>query len=147
MDEVTDWVEWMLHKVMFWESDNGRKGRILRAIHHLMSYAMLTLILVSHTIYPALWFQTILVVAVGLVWIQHMILRGCVFTRVEQRLLGDQDNFWDPYVELMGIKPSHEVNTAVLITVSTVGFSLMSLEWTSNVIRLVRDLLKRKYDV
>jgi hypothetical protein len=147
MDEVTDWVEWMLHKVMFWEGDNGRKGRILRAIHHLMSYAMLTLILVSHTIYPALWFQTILVVAVGLTWIQHLVLRGCVFTRVEQRLLGDQDNFWDPYVELMGIKPSNDVNTAVLITVSTVGFTLMGLEWTSNIIRLVRDVLKRKYDV
>ena len=145
MDEVTDWVEWMLHKVMFWETDNGRKGRILRAIHHLMSYAMLTLIVVAHTLYTALWFQTILVVAVGVVWIQHMLLRGCVFTRVEQRLLGDTGSFWDPYVELMGIRPSRDVNTAVLITVSTVGFALMGLEWTANVLRLVSERLKHYY--
>ena len=145
MDEVTDWVEWMLHKVMFWETDNGRKGRILRAIHHLMSYAMLTLIVVAHTLYPALWFQTLLVVAVGVVWIQHMVLRGCVFTRVEQRLLGDTDSFWDPYVEFMGIRPSQDVNTAVLITVSTVGFALMGLEWTANVLRLVSERLKHYY--
>jgi amino acid transporter len=76
-----------------------------------------------------------------------MILRGCVFTRVEQRLIGDSDNFWDPYVELMGIKPSHEVNTAVLITVSTVAFAFMGLEWTANMIRLTRDFLKRMYDL
>jgi amino acid transporter len=147
MEEVTDWVEWMLHKAMFWETDNGRKGRILRAVHHCMSYGILTLILVSHTIYPALWFQTMIMIAVGLTWIQHMILRGCVFTRVEQRLLGDQSNFWDPYIELMGIKPSTEVNTAVLITVSTVAFAFMGLEWIANMIRLTRDFLKRMYDV
>lgn len=135
----------MLHKVLFWESDKGRKGRILRAVHHLLSYAMLTLIIVAHTLYPALWFQTLLVVAVGVVWIQHMVLRGCVFTRVEQRLLGDTDSFWDPYIELIGIRPSQDVNTAVLITVSSVGFALMGLEWTSNILRLLKEVLKRKY--
>ena len=145
MEEVTDWVEWMLHKAMFWETDNGRKGRVLRAVHHLMSYAMLTLVIVAHTLYPALWFQTMLLVAMGTIWVQHIVLRGCVFTRVEQRLIGDRNAFWDPYVELMGIRPCEEVNTAVLITVSTVAFGLMGLEWTSNVIRLVKEILKRKF--
>jgi hypothetical protein len=145
MDEVTDWVEWMLHKAMFWETDIGRKGRILRAVHHLTSYAMLTLVIVAHTLYPALWFQTFLLVAMGVIWIQHIVLRGCVFTRVEQRLIGDSNAFWDPYVEFIGIQPSEQVNTAVLITVSTVAFSLMGLEWTSNVIRLIKEVLKRNF--
>ena len=145
MEEVTDWVEWMLHKVMFWETDNGRKGRVLRAVHHLMSYAMLTLVIVAHTLYPALWFQTFLLVAMGVIWVQHMVLRGCVFTRDEQRLIGDSNAFWDPYVELMGIRPSQDVNTAVLITVSTVAISLMGLEWTSNIIRMFSEFIKRKY--
>ena len=145
MDEVTDWVEWMLHKTMFWETDNGRKGRILRAFHHLIAYSILTLVIVAHTLYPALWFQTILLVGMGVVWIQHMVLRGCVFTKVEQRLIGDKGAFWDPYVELMGIQPSEQVNTAVLITVSTVAFGLMGLEWVSNIIRLLTEFIKRKY--
>ena len=105
---AVDWTEWLVHIILFWESDNKKKGRILRAVHNAGVYALLTLIIVSHVIYPAFWFQSIVFGFCLLVWIQHILTNGCVISKVEQRLLEDENSFLDPYLELLNVKTDND---------------------------------------
>jgi hypothetical protein len=130
---AVDWTEWIVHRMFFWESDDAKKGRIVRAIHHAGVYALLTLIVVSHTIYPAFWLQTLLLGFCVLVWIQHMVTHGCVISKVEQKLLKDESSFLDPFLELFQIEASENSKQGILMLGSSLFVFLMSLEWISRV--------------
>jgi hypothetical protein len=130
---AVEWTEWIVHTVLFWETDNAKKGRILRAIHHAGVYALLTLIIVSHTIYPAFWLQTILLAFCFLVWVQHILTHGCVISKVEQKLIGDESSFLDPFLELYQIEASEFSKQGILTLGSSLFLALLSLEWISRV--------------
>jgi hypothetical protein len=126
---ATEWTEWAVDKILFWETDKERKGKLLRWVHHFMSYALLIMIVVSHTIYPAFWLQTMILGFCILVWLQHVTCNGCVLSKVEQKLIGDSKSFIDPFVEIFHIEPTQQITIAILILGSTIGVSLLSLEW------------------
>lgn len=130
---AVDWTEWLVHTVMFWEPDNKVKGRVLRAIHTCGVYVLLTLIVVSHTLYPAFWLQTLLFGFCILVWIQHVVTNGCVISKVEQRLLEDTQSFIDPYLDLFHIEATPASKSGLLTLGSTVVVFMMGLEWVSRV--------------
>jgi len=130
---AVDWTEWAVHRAFFWESDNAKKGRILRAMHHAGVYALITLIIVSHTIYPAFWLQTALLSFCIVVWIQHMLTRGCVISKVEQKLLEDESSFMDPFLELFQIEATEFSKQGILMLGSSVLILLLSLEWVGRV--------------
>ena len=130
---AVDWTEWLVHRVFFWESDDAKRGRILRTLHHATVYALGTLIIVSHTIYPAFWLQTFLFGVCILIWIQHMLTHGCVASKVEQKLIKDQSSFLDPFLELYGIEASEPSKQGILMLGSSLVVFLMSLEWVARV--------------
>jgi hypothetical protein len=130
---ATEWTEWAVDKILFWETDKERKGKLLRWVHHFMSYALLIMIVVSHTIYPAFWLQTMILGFCILVWLQHITCNGCVLSKVEQKLIGDSKSFIDPFVEIFHIEPTHQITIAILILGSTIGVALLSLEWIARV--------------
>ena len=138
---ATEWTEWIVHRVFFWESDNVKKGRIVRAIHHAGTIALGTLILVSHTLYPAFWLQTILLGFCLLVWIQHILTNGCVISKVEQKLIGDETSFLDPFLDLFHIEATEQSKRGILILGSTLSVALLSLEWIGRVIHKVMPLV------
>lgn len=130
---ATEWAEWGIHRVLFWESDNAKKGRIVRAIHHAGVFALGTLIVVAHTVYPAFWLQTLILGFCGLVWVQHILTNGCVVSKVEQKLIGDETSFLDPFLELFHIEATESSKRGILVLGSTLVMSLLSLEWVSRV--------------
>lgn len=129
---AVDWVERIIHQVLFWESDNKQKGEILRAFHYFGVYALITLIIVSHTIYPAFWLQTAILFFCISVWIQHMLTHGCVFSKVEQRLLEDERSFLDPILGLFHIEANEKSKQGILMLGSSMGVSFLFLEWVSH---------------
>ena len=130
---ATEWTEWIVHRVFFWESDNAKKGRIVRAIHHAGVFALGTMIIVSHTVYPAFWLQTLLLGFCLMVWAQHVLTNGCVISKVEQKLIGDEASFLDPFLDLFNIEATEQSKRGILILGSTIVVSLLSLEWVSRV--------------
>jgi len=130
---ATEWTEWTVNKVMFWEEDPVRKGKILRYIHHFLSNALIILIIVSHTLYPAFWLQTIVLFFCVLVWLQHITCNGCVISKVEQKLIGDTESFVTPILEAFHLEPTQELAVAFVIMGSTLGVFLLGLEWLSRV--------------
>ena len=141
--QAVEWTEWLVHRIFFWETDDKKKGRILRAFHHFLSYALLTLIVIAHTIYPAFWLQTVLLGISSLVWMHHVATHGCVVSKVEQKLLGDSTSFLDPFLELFDIEASERSKQGILILGSTLGVSILALEWFSRVHHKVFSIAKQ----
>jgi len=128
-----EWTEWGVHKVMFWEEDPIRKGKILRYIHNFLSNTLIILIVISHTLYPAFWLQTILLFICVLVWLQHLACNGCVVSKVEQKLIGDHESFVTPILEAFHLEPTPELGNVFVIVGSSMGVFLLGLEWLGRI--------------
>jgi hypothetical protein len=125
--------EWGVHKLLFWESDDVQKGRIVRIVHYFIAYALIFLVAFSHLIYPAFWLQTLTLFFVSIVWLQHVTCNGCVSSKVEQKLIGDSSSFIDPLLQIFKIEPTKELAIFTLIVVSTIGTNVLWLEWIARV--------------
>ena len=140
-ESAVNWTEWAVKRVFFWEEDETKVGKLVRAVHAGFTYMMLLLIALSFTLLPAFWFQTILLCIAGAVWLQHILFHGCVFSKVEQRLLKDETSFLDPYLGLFGVEANERSKQGILMMLSTVGFSLFTLAWGGRVVREILPLL------
>lgn len=135
-ETAVNWTEWLV-KRMFGDDDE-KTGRIVRAIHAGFTYVSLMLVAVSFTLYPAFWFQTLMLFICGSVWLQHILFHGCVFSKVEQRLLKDETSFLDPYLQLFDVEATERSKQGILMMLSTVGMSMFTLAWGG---RLVHEVL------
>ena len=127
-------------KRIFGDEDE-KTGTIVRAVHTAVTYMALLCVVLSFTLIPALWFQTLLLGFCGLVWLQHILFHGCVFSKVEQRLLKDDSSFLDPYLRLFDIEASERSKQGILMMLSTVGVSMFTLAWGGRVLHEVLPLL------
>jgi hypothetical protein len=126
---AVEWTEWVVHRVLFWETDDAKKGRILRALHHFLSYSLIFLVVLAHTLYPAFWLQTLVLFGCGLVWVHHILTHGCVISKVEQKLIGDTGSFLDPFLDLFGIEATERSKQGILMMLSTVAIFVLTLGW------------------
>jgi len=138
-ETAVNWTEWLVKRVF--GEDDAKTGRIVRAIHTGFTYVSLMLVAVSFTLYPALWFQTVMFTICGLVWMQHILFHGCVFSKVEQRLLKDESSFLDPYLELFDVEATERSKQGILMMLSTVGITMFSLAWGGRLLREIVPLL------
>lgn len=134
-ETAVNWTEWLVKRIF--GDDNEKTGRIVRAIHAGVTYTALALVVLSFTLLPALWLQTVLLGFCGAVWAQHILFHGCVFSKVEQRLLKDETSFLDPYLELFDVEATERSKQGILMMLSTVGMLMFSLAWGSRVLREV----------
>jgi hypothetical protein len=130
---ATEWSEWAVHKVLFWEEDPVRKGKLVRYIHDFLSNTMIVLIVISHTLYPAFWLQSIVLFICVIVWLQHLVCNGCVISKVEQKLIGDTRSFAAPFLEVFHIEPTKELGSAMIIMGSTLVVFFLGLEWIARI--------------
>lgn len=128
---AVEWTEWLVRTVLFWEPDDVRKGIILRTIHHAGTYSLASLIIVSHTIYPAFWLQSLVLGLYALIWAHQVLTHGCVISKVEQKLIGDSDSFVDPFLTMFRIETTHESKGGIVVLGSTLIMFLLSMEWVS----------------
>ena len=140
-ETAVNWTEWVIHRIFYWEEDNAKKGRIVRAIHTGVSYVILLMVVLSFTLLRAFWMQTILLGVCGLIWLQHILFHGCVFSKVEQRLLKDETSFLDPFLELVGVEANERSKQGILMMLSTVGMAMFTLAWTGRVQSEILPLL------
>lgn len=61
-------------------------GYILAVFHFMMSAGLITLILISHTVYPSFWLKLFVFVCLLLIWLQHVVLDICIVTVWESQL-------------------------------------------------------------
>ena len=145
-ETAVNWTEWLVKRI-FGDDDNAKTGRIVRAIHHGASYLLLGCVVLSFTLVPALWFQTVILGLCTLVWMQHMLFHGCLLSKVEQRLLKDETSFLDPYLDLFGIEASERSTQGILMLLSTVSLSIFTLAWGGRMMREVLPLLTAQVKV
>lgn len=139
---AVEWTEWITHRILFWESDDKKKGEILRAFHHFTMYALLTMIFVSHVIYPAFWFQSMVFFLCIPIWAHHVLTHGCVVSKVEQKLIGDTSSFIDPFLALFNIEVPDAAKPGLVTLGSTLFVITMGLEWVSRVSHKVIPLIR-----
>lgn len=137
-ETAVNWTEWLVKRIF--GDDDEKTGRIVRAIHTGVTYMSLLCVILSFTLIPAFWFQTVLLFLCGLVWMQHILFHGCVFSKVEQRLLKDETSFLDPYLQLFDVEATERSKQGILMMLSTVGITMFTLAWGG---RLVREVLPR----
>lgn len=140
---AVEWTEWAVHRLFFWETDDAKKGRIIRTLHHSCMYALMTMMIVSHTIYPAFWLQTLVLAICCLIWIQHVLTHGCVVSKVEQKLLKDESSFVDPFLDLFHIDMTNESKSGLVIMGSSLVVFLLGLEWMGRINHKLIGLAKQ----
>jgi hypothetical protein len=109
-------------------------GFIISILHILFLTTMITLILVSHTIYTALWFKVILFLTLFLIVVQHIILGTCFVSIFEKKYIGSEtahyDNIIEKFLSLfnVSIKEYYDVSLAVEITATAfLGLEILSI--------------------
>jgi hypothetical protein len=142
---ATEWTEWLVHRIFFWETDDAKKGRIVRTLHHAVMFALGTMIIVSHTVYPAFWLQSAVLGFCFLIWFQHVLTNGCVLSKVEQKLIGDETSFVDPFLDLFHVEANEASKRGIVILGSTLVVSLLSLEWVSRVFHKLIPFLQERF--
>ena len=61
-------------------------GYILAVFHFIISAGLITLLIISHTIYPSVWLKLFVFICLFLIWLQHVVLDICIVTVWESQL-------------------------------------------------------------
>ena len=124
-----DKVENIFRKVLYWEKDDKHIGKIIRRLHHFIIYSGITCYFMIHTVMPSYFLFLVLYVFWGLVWLQHLLLGGCVIGNIENNLLGDTTGFITPIFDMLNINVSVKTMDNIILLVSTLIVSILSYEF------------------
>ena len=113
-----------------WITDDTKAlGRITYFWHVYLLFFVMTLVLISHVVYPVLWFQIAIFCLCAAVWVQHMLLHFCVCTSLEIRLTGpDAPIAIDGLLSLFSIPISRETRIGCTLLVTTLMTGFLGLE-------------------
>jgi hypothetical protein len=140
---IVDCLEAAMRFLYRWLTTNDEiLGKITYTIHLFGFYTLLVLVVMGHTVYPVFWFQTFAFFFVVLVWVQHIVLKTCVFTSLEHRLMGpDSFVMMDVLLELAGIPVQKETRMGVTVLISTAGVMFLGLELLARMSMYGRELM------
>ena len=93
---LEDNFEKILRVLCFWENDDKRIGIFIRFLHHSIIYICFIWYIIIHTFMPSYLLFLLFYCIAGLIWLQHIIVGGCIFSKIESRLIGDKKSFVDP---------------------------------------------------
>jgi hypothetical protein len=121
-------VEVLCRYILFWETDDKRIGILIRAIHNAVVHATLFAYILAHTLMPSYILMIVLWCIIAGSWVHHILTGCCIFTRIEQRLMGVKTTISDYMLELFHIPPTNENTMGFTICMSTLLFISLSLE-------------------
>jgi hypothetical protein len=136
---VEDKVEKFFRKLLFWEKDDKHIGKIIRRLHHFIIYSGITCYFMIHTVIPSYFLFLVLYVFWGLVWLQHLLLGGCVIGNIENNLLGDTTGFITPIFDMLNINVSPKCMDNLIILISTLIVSILSYEFVIRTRRYIKS--------
>jgi hypothetical protein len=135
-------LEKLLRGAYGWLSENDESlGKITYMLHIFSLLFILILVIVSHTVYPVIWFQVLVFIVVFVVWIQHILLHTCICSVLEIKLMGREAPLAiDVILEIFKIPVSKETRMGITVCLSTTAVFFLGLELISRSIMYVREL-------
>jgi len=110
-----------------WLTTDGEVlGYILGVSHFVISATISVMVVVSHTLYPVVWFQVLVFVLLFIIWIQHVFLKVCISIVAEQNLTKKEPPFFQIIRDILHIQPTEFVN--YFLVAETVWVGCFSLE-------------------
>jgi hypothetical protein len=135
---LEDNFEKILRVLCFWENDDKRIGIFIRFLHHSIIYICFIWYIIIHTFMPSYLLFLLFYCIAGLIWLQHIILGGCIFSKIESRLIGDKKSFVDPILDTFHIPITAESTSGIVILGSTLGMFMLSCELMARTINGIR---------
>jgi hypothetical protein len=137
--KIQDILEIALRTILFWETEDARIGSLLKVGHqYFVSFIVLCYILV-HTLVPSYWFMVTVWITVVSIWIQHILLGGCVLTRLEHKLTGEKTTIVDPILDLFQIPITPKSQMGITILFSTISSVFLSFELFTRTLLNIRS--------
>ena len=140
-DYIEYGIEYLMRKLIFWENNDKHIGNIIRFIHHSFIYVMIIFYISIHTIYPSYFMFIVFFCMYSIIWTHHIICRTCIFTRIEQRLMGDSTNFLDPLLDIFHLPKTQDVSDNILVMGSCFLMFTLICELLSRTIRSIIQII------
>jgi hypothetical protein len=102
-------------------SDGEVLGYILGVCHFVISITISVMVVVSHTIYPIVWFQILVFILLFIIWIQHIFMKVCISIVAEQKLTQKEPPFFQIIRDILQIQPNEFVNYFLVAETTWVG--------------------------
>ena len=124
-------------------TDDEILGEIIYTLHTFGTLTLLTLIVVSHTIYPVFWFQFAIFCFVFCIWIQHILLNTCIITCLESKFIKDHNRVMliDGILKLLGMPITAETQSGLMLLWSTGFVIFLGLELIARCVMHWRTML------
>jgi hypothetical protein len=136
-ESLTSFAESFIRKLCFWEKDDKRIGGILRFAHYCGSCFLILIYIINHTVYTSYWLLLVFYITYLFIFIHHLICGGCIITKVEQRLLKDNQCFIDPILEVFHIPTADDVSNHVFIMLSCFLMAILTIEMIGRTIDMI----------
>jgi hypothetical protein len=136
---IEDKVEKIIRKLLYWENDDKRIGKIIRRFHHFIIYSGITCYFMIHTVIPSYFIFLVLYIFWVLVWLQHLVLGGCVIGNIENTLIGDTNGFITPLFDMLNIDISLKLMDNLILLLSTLIISVLSYEFVIRTRRYIKS--------
>jgi hypothetical protein len=138
VEKLENYTRQLISFLYGWISTDGEVlGYILGVVHFVVSMTIIAMVLVSHTVYPAFWFQVGVFVCLLIIWLQHIVLKVCISIVAEQTLTRSEPPFFQIIRSILGISPS-EFSTYFVIA-ETMAVGCFGLEIISNISVYIHD--------
>jgi hypothetical protein len=120
--------ETALRWIFFWERDDKTLGKFVRFLHHGVIYFALIMYIIIHTLHPSYLLLCLFWVFALTVWVQHVVTGGCIFSKIEQKLIGDSNSFVDPILAAFHMPITPETTTGIVTMGSSCVMVLLTFE-------------------
>jgi len=136
---IQDGVEFVLRKIFFWEDDDKRVGSLIRFLHHGIIFTMVAWYVMIHTVVPSYVLFLIFYGIMFIIWFHHLLIGGCVLSRLEKKFIGDDKSFIDPIMEAFHIPITPESTEGIVILGSTGIFAMLTFELIARTILNIKS--------
>jgi hypothetical protein len=143
--KIQDLLEVTLRYTLFWETDDKRLGSILKVAHQYLVSTIVICYVLVHTLVPSYWFMVAVWFCVVLTFLQHILLGGCVLTRLEHKLTGEKTTIVDPILDLFQIPITPKSQMGITILFSTISSVFLTFELFTRTLLNVRDWMPKLY--
>lgn len=118
-------LEQLFRTLFFWTNTDHDLGLWISYAHIAMVAGIGLFVLTYRIFRPPFWLIATVLGFVILLFLQHTILRTCVLSRIERRLMGEGGWFINAALRLFGVTPTRE--SVLGATILSSGFCLMIL--------------------
>ena len=118
-------LEHIFRTIFFWAPTDHALGLLISYVHIAMVAVIGTFVLTYRIFRPPFWIIVAILSFVILLFIQHLLLRTCILSRIERRLMGEGGWFINSALRLFGATPTRE--SVLGATILSSGFCLASL--------------------